>query len=68
MMVGVYNLVSAPEGALLRGWHRRREAAKGAQSFACHSTMVLGFYGSPGFLHEHSGLSSSLLPSPQVVC
>ena len=68
VMVGAYKLASVPEGALPRGWHRGIEAAKGAQFFACHSTMVLGFYGSPGFLHEHSELSSSSLPSPQAVC
>lgn len=33
----------------------------------CHPAMALGFYGSLGFLSEHSRLQASLLPSPQAV-
>ena len=62
----------APTGALLsahgcRGWYVRGEAVMAAPPFAHHSTMALCLCGGPGFLHEHSWLWSSLLPSPLAV-
>ena len=50
-----------------RGWCVKREAAMEALSFVCHSTVVLCFCGDLGFLHKHSWLWSSSLPSPQAV-
>ena len=38
-----------------------------AQLFVCHSMMALLFCSSLGFLHKHSHLWSSSLPSPQAV-
>ena len=50
---------------------RGRQVGKGAAvvalSFAHHSTMVIHFYGSPGFLHEHSQLQIYSLLFLQVV-
>ena len=43
------------------------EAAVVAPPLAHHSTKALHFCGSLGFLHKHSRLQSSSLPSPQAV-
>ena len=44
-----------------------KEAAMAAPPFVHHSTAALHFYGSPGFLHTHSRLWISSLPSPQAM-
>ena len=59
----------ALEGALpsahgCGGQRVSREAAMAALPPAHHSTMALPFCSDQGFLHEHSGLWSSSLPSP----
>ena len=50
-----------------RGQCMRREAAMAALSFARPSAIAICFCGSLGFLHEHSQLQSSSLPSPQAI-
>ena len=44
-----------------------KEAAVVAPPLACHSAMVLRFYGGVDFLHKHSQLRISSLQSPQAV-
>ena len=56
-------LPSAPGG---RGWHMGREGAIAAPPPKHHLTTTLCFYGRPGFLHRHSQLRISSLPSPQL--
>ena len=70
VMVGVRKL--APAGGLPRalgdrGWFMSRDAAMVAPLLAHHSAMALRFFGHLGFLHKHSQLWSSSLPSTQAV-
>ena len=61
-----WGLFLAPGGAGDR--HLERGAAMVALPPVHYSTVVPCFYGILGFLHKHSQLWISSLPSPQAVC
>ena len=50
-----------------RGQRAGREAATAAPLLARHSTIALHFYDSLAFVHKHSQLWISSLPSPQAI-
>lgn len=57
-------LFLVPREAGISSW---RQAAVVLPLFVCHSTMDLHCYCGLGFLHKHSSLEISPLPSPQAV-